>query len=149
MYISIPPTTPPKKQPHHLFLHNNKPDNISNISIIHTTGVVSIEVKKAKYTKEVLATLAGYITEINAEGYGVASLMLGAGRNTKEDKIDHLAGIVLNKKVGDYVNVGDVLAVMHASNEKLFDGAIKTYLDSTKIGNEKPKEIPLLYGKVE
>ena len=105
--------------------------------------------KKAKYVKEVLATKTGYITEINAEGYGVSSLMLGAGRNTKEDKIDHLAGIVLNKKVGDYVKVGDVLAVMHTSNEKLFDGAIKTYLDSTKIGDKKPKDIPLLYGKVE
>lgn len=105
--------------------------------------------EKAKYSKEVFATKSGYIEKTDTEGYGVASLMLGAGRNTKEDKIDYLAGIILNKKVGDYVNKGDVIATMYSSNEKAFDGAIDKFLQSTEFGSEKPKEIKLLHGKVE
>ena len=59
IYTSIPPTITPKKQPHHLFLHNNNPDNISSISIIQTTGVVFIEVRKEKYTNIMVNGIAG------------------------------------------------------------------------------------------
>ena len=105
--------------------------------------------EKAKYTKEVLSLKTGYVTEIDAEGYGLASLMLGAGRNTKEDKIDYLAGIIIKKKVGDYVLEGESLAVMYTSDSNAFDLAIKKYLQSTIIGDEKPKKPPLIYDKVE
>ena len=102
----------------------------------------------AKYKRQVLSTKSGYITEVDTEGYGLASLMLGAGRNTKEDKIDYLAGIVLNKKRGDFVEKGEVLATMYTSNESLLEGAISKFLNSTKISKECPKEIPLFYKRV-
>ena len=48
---------------------------------------------------------------MDTEKFGMASVLLGAGRLTKEDSIDFSAGIVLQKKVGDYVNRGDVLGI--------------------------------------
>ncbi len=105
--------------------------------------------EKAKYEMEVISTKSGYIVEVDTEGYGLASLMLGAGRNKKEDKIDYLAGIILNKKRGDYVKKGEVLATMYSSNDKLFNSAVSKFLDSTIIGDKKPKGIPLFYKKIE
>ena len=99
----------------------------------------------AKYSKQVLATKSGYITKVDAEGYGIASLTLGAGRNTKEDKIDYLAGIVLCKKVGDYVSAGEPLATMYSSYENLFDSAIDKFIKSTIIEDTKPTLNPLIY----
>ncbi len=103
----------------------------------------------SKYSKQVLATKSGYITKVDAEGYGIASLTLGAGRNTKEDKIDYLAGIVLCKKVGDYVNEGDLLATMYSSNENLFNSAIDKFIKSTIIEDTKPTLNPLIYKIIE
>ena len=103
----------------------------------------------AKYSKQVLATKSGYITKVDAEGYGIASLTLGAGRNTKEDKIDYLAGIVLCKKVGDYVSAGEPLATMYSSYENLFDSAIDKFIKSTIIEDTKPTLNPLIYKIIE
>lgn len=105
--------------------------------------------ERAKFKREVLAPATGYIEEVDCEGYGVASLMLGAGRNTKEDEIDYLAGIILNRKVGNFVQKGEVLATLYSSNESLFDSAENKFLSSTKIGNIKPSEKPLLYKIIE
>ncbi len=105
--------------------------------------------EKAKYSKQVLATKSGYISEINTEGYGFASLLLGAGRNTKEDKIDSLAGIIMNKKLGDYVKKGDVLATLYASDTQLFNDAEKRYLESTIISDNKPDFTPLIHSTIQ
>ena len=104
--------------------------------------------EKAKFSKQIIADKSGYISEIDCEGYGLSSLILGAGRNTKEDKIDYLAGIIINKKLGDFVNEGEVLATLYASSESLFDGAIKKYLQSTKISDSKPNLPPLIHTEI-
>lgn len=70
---------------------------------------------KAKYVKKVLATEKGYIIKMDTEKIGLVSSELGAGRKTKEDVIDYTAGIVLNKTVGDYVEVGECIAELHSS----------------------------------
>ncbi len=103
----------------------------------------------AKYTRAVLATQEGYITQVDAEGYGVASQMLGAGRSTKEDSIDPVAGIYLKKKVGDYLSVGEEIACLYASEESLFAKAEERLLQSTVIGKEKPTRSPILLEVVE
>jgi pyrimidine-nucleoside phosphorylase len=105
--------------------------------------------ERAKFKKEVLAPATGYIEEVDCEGYGVASLMLGAGRNTKEDEIDYLAGIILNKKTGDFVQKGEMRATLYTSNERLFDSAEKKFLSSTIIGSNKPTATPLVYKIIE
>ncbi len=58
---------------------------------------------------EIIADIEGYVSAFDAERVGIAAMMLGAGRKKKEDSIDYAAGITLKKKMGDYVNIGDVL----------------------------------------
>ena len=104
---------------------------------------------KAKYSFTVKAKESGYITGVDAEGYGVASLLLGAGRNTKEDKIDMAAGIYLCAKTGDFVNAGDPIAVLYSEKETAFVSAEKRLLEATRIGKTAPKAQPLILGIVE
>ena len=104
---------------------------------------------KAPYSKEVKADKDGYIIGVNTEGYGTASLLLGAGRNTMADKIDFSAGIKLVKKTGDRVSKGDTIAVLYTSDESRFDSSERRFLDSTFIGDIAPKSEPLILDIVE
>ena len=74
--------------------------------------------KKAKYKKQVKSEKTGTIKEINAEEIGKLACFLGAGRIKKEDEIDHSVGIILNKKIGDNLNKGEILATIYANDEK-------------------------------
>lgn len=105
--------------------------------------------KKAPYSKEVRANKSGYVVSVDTEGYGIASLMLGAGRNTKEEEIDHSAGIKLVKKTGDKVEEGDVLAIMYTSEEYRLKDAIEKFISSTTIDKDKPEARPLVFARVE
>jgi len=86
---------------------------------------------------------------MNTESIGIASVMLGAGRETKDSPVDYLAGIELRKKTGDYVNIGDTLAVFHTSNEALIKGAQERFLSALKISESKHEQTQLVYAKVE
>lgn len=100
---------------------------------------------KAPYVREVKLTKSGYIASVDTEKYGLASLLLGAGRNTKEDEIDLSAGYLLKKKTGDAVKAGDTLAVLYASREDLFDAAERTLLNATTITIDAPEKRPLIF----
>lgn len=104
---------------------------------------------RAPYSYEVVAPKSGYVTHADTEGYGIASLLLGAGRNRKEDSIDYSAGIILNKKTGDRVEKGEVLATLYSNNQALFAASAERFLSSTVIGENKPEERPLILGRVE
>lgn len=78
----------------------------------------------ATYQIEYKAKSTGVVAEMIANEIGVASMMLGAGRQTKDDDIDLSVGIVLNKKVGDTVQEGESLLIIH-SNSKNVDDVIK------------------------
>lgn len=103
---------------------------------------------KAPYESAIIAEEEGYIISMNTEDCGIASSMLGAGRETKESDIDYTAGIVLAKKVGDYVNKGDILATMYASNNALFANAEKRYKSALVFGEEKPERKPLIFARI-
>lgn len=103
---------------------------------------------KAPCQYEVKAEKTGYITHMDTESCGIASSMLGAGRETKDSDIDFSAGIILKKKVGDYVEKGQTLAVMYASDETLFPAAEKRYEEAVTIQEEKPQMQPLIYARV-
>lgn len=75
----------------------------------------------AKFKIDYAAKQDGYITEMIANEIGVASMMLGAGRQTKEDVIDLSVGIVLNKKVGDKVKAGESILTIHSNKENVDD----------------------------
>ena len=77
----------------------------------------------AKYKVDVISSISGYVKQIKAEEIGLISMGLGGGRATKDDEIDLSVGIVLNKKVGDYINTGDVIATVHASSKDAADDA--------------------------
>lgn len=98
---------------------------------------------------EVKAAQSGYITSMDAEGCGIASVMLGAGRETKESPIDFSAGILMKKKTGDAVQSGDVLAVLYTSDEKKLSEASRRYRQALTIGGETPTLPPLVFARVE
>ena len=93
--------------------------------------------EKAPIIKEVRAEEEGYIKEINAETIGKISCALGAGRKTKSDKIDLTVGIVLHKKVGDYIKNGEVIATVYANDVEKANNAKREILNTYKIKNEK------------
>jgi pyrimidine-nucleoside phosphorylase len=105
--------------------------------------------EKAKFSREVKAERGGYITRVDTEGYGIASLMLGAGRNTKEESIDYSAGITLLKKTGDKVDKDEVIAVMYTNDQGRFEGAVNRFSQATTIDDYKPEERPLVFERVE
>ena len=86
----------------------------------------------AKYQIDYKAKSSGVVSELIANEIGVASMMLGVGRQTKEDDIDLSVGIVLNKKVGDKVNVGESLLTIHSNRENV-DDVIKKLDESIEI----------------
>ena len=104
--------------------------------------------EEAKCSYQVLAKEAGVIASMDTEKCGIASVMLGAGRETKDSSVDLSAGILLHKKTGDEVKAGDVLATMYAAKEELFAAAEKKYRSAVVIGNEKISRKSLIFAKV-
>lgn len=86
----------------------------------------------ATYQIEYKAQSSGVVSELIANEIGVASMMLGAGRQTKEDEIDLSVGIVFNKKVGDVVKEGESLLTIHSNRENV-DDVIKKLDESIEI----------------
>lgn len=105
--------------------------------------------KKAKYSHQVICANRGYICKSDTEAYGLASLALGAGRNALGDKIDYSAGIILNKKTGDFVEEGEEIATLYSNDKSSFERAEKILLSATEIKDSKPEEEPLIYCTVE
>jgi pyrimidine-nucleoside phosphorylase len=104
---------------------------------------------KAKYVVEVKAAQSGVISKIKAEAFGLIAMELGAGRETKESIIDLSVGIVLNKKRGEVVKEGDILAYIHSNDESNIEKAKNDIIKNMIISNSLDKEIPLIYDIVE
>ena len=98
----------------------------------------------AQYSKEYKSKSGGFITELNAQDIGLASMKLGAGRETKNSIIDYGAGIVLKKKIGDFVNKGETLAILYSNNQTSFAKAFKFMDLAYNIGQDEPKPKPLI-----
>lgn len=98
---------------------------------------------QASRQQEVLAEASGYVTEIVADDIGVAAMLLGAGRATKESTIDLSAGLKILKKVGDPVQKGEAIVRMFANKED-FGQAEKLIQEAYSIGEER-KEITLIH----
>ena len=102
-----------------------------------------------KFTYDVTSPQDGYITCMNTERCGIASVMLGAGRTVKDGPIDYSAGIVMHKKTGDSVTVGESIATLYASDESLLNNAAQIYLEAITIGNTAPKVVDTILDIVE
>ncbi|MCU6710100.1 pyrimidine-nucleoside phosphorylase [Paenibacillus sp. J5C_2022] len=100
---------------------------------------------RAERLIEVKATEVGYVQAIEAEQLGLAAMRLGAGRATKDDAIDYAVGITLRKKVGDSVEAGETLAVLHAqAGSEALEERVAQVRDAYTLQQEKPQQRPLL-----
>ena len=96
---------------------NGNPDAVKDYSLLPQASIVY----------EYRSQESGYVSEIQCEQIGVSAMVLGGGRITKESQIDLSVGIVLKKKIGDYVEKGDVLAVFYANDEAKIQDSINKF----------------------
>ncbi len=102
--------------------------------------------EKATIIEPIKSNKDGYIQEINAEEVGKVACGLGAGRVKKEDSIDYNVGIVLNKKVADKVQTGDILGYIHADSNESLVMAKQKMEQIIKIENNKIEKLPTIFG---
>lgn len=101
--------------------------------------------KQPKHTVEISSEREGYIEHTDAEKIGLASVILGAGREKKGDPIDSSAGIVLKKKTGDRVEKGDTLAIFYTDDESKIEEAKREFFEAFTFDNKKPPAQKLIY----
>lgn len=101
----------------------------------------------ANHAAPVPSPAAGYVTTINAEQVGVAAMILGAGRRVKDEPVDPAAGLVVAKKIGDLVAVGEPLATLHTNNPAIIDEASRLVASAYTL-SESPPSPPRLIKQV-
>ena len=101
--------------------------------------------RKAEWIRTVTAPQDGFLSHMDAAKIGMASSVLGAGREKKGDAIDHSAGILLRKKTGDRVIRGEVLCELHTNREEKLREAEELFLSALVFSEEKPKKPALIY----
>jgi pyrimidine-nucleoside phosphorylase len=99
---------------------------------------------RSDLSREVHADVGGFVAGFDAEGVGRAAMMLGAGRASKEDRIDPGAGLVLAARCGDRIAAGDVVATLYGSREDQLDAAEERLLASVRIDEAAPRPRPLI-----
>ena len=115
-----------------------------NIEVINNTDLLP----KAEIVYDVLAPNSGYITNMQAETIGSASVVLGAGREKKDDIIDYSAGIVLYKKTGDKIAKGEKIAEFHLNDKCRLPQAEKMFLSAVTISDKDPEKQKLIYNVI-
>ena len=103
---------------------------------------------KAPFRETVYAPQDGYLSFADAEKIGLAAMQLGAGRQTKDDVIDMLAGIRMCRKVGDAVKQGDAVAVLYTSDETKLPAAKERFVSALRYDTQKPTERPYILGVI-
>lgn len=104
---------------------------------------------QASIVEEICCEQEGYVSHIVTDEIGIVSLILGGGRETKESEIDLAVGLVLHKKVGDYVKAGDSLATMYANDSTKLDIAKERFKKTYSFTNEKIEKPSFIKGIVE
>lgn len=104
--------------------------------------------KLASIRYDVKSPFDGYVSEILTDEIGMASLVLGGGRATKDSKIDLSVGIIINKKLGDKVSKNETLATLYASDDEKRKEAKKRLINAYVISKDKPKRPPYIYSVV-
>lgn len=107
--------------------HGGNSDIIDNPSLL----------PQPKYSYKVKSNKSGFISSVNSQEIGICALLLGAGRKTKEDKIDYSAGIVIEKNIESHVEIGDVIMTLCTSQECNFIEIEKRILNAVVISDEK------------
>lgn len=92
---------------------------------------------RSKFAKKIRSLKSGYLKDIDTYRIGMASLELGAGRRTKEDKIDPKAGIILYKKIGDFINKGELICELHSDSMAKIKSAEEIIIGSIAFSKSK------------
>jgi pyrimidine-nucleoside phosphorylase len=104
---------------------------------------------QAKFIAPVLSTQRGWIAEVNARIVGETSVMMGAGRQTKSDTIDHAVGMMVHVKVGEPVEIGQPLFTIHAHSEESLQEAKRLLTTAVKFSDHPVEPLPLFYGVIQ
>src|SRR5262249_6788790 len=99
----------------------------------------------ARHRAYVRAAKTGFLSTIHCEQVGVASMMLGGGREKKEDSIDPAVGLVIEKKIGDQVLAGETLCTVHYNLDSRLPHAMNLLEKSFEIGPVQPSPQPLVH----
>ena len=103
---------------------------------------------EAMYSYDVVSTKSGYVSKADAITLGTAAMRLGAGREKKEDIIDQASGIVLNKKIGDEVKKGEVLATLYTDRPS-FDMIVKDIYSAFEVSDNKVEPLKVVLEEIE
>lgn len=103
---------------------------------------------KAAIVEDIQSPCSGYVEKIECEEIGICSLLLGGGRETKESEIDLAVGLILHKKVGDYVEAGQALATIHANDREKLTMAKERFLKAYHITTGEVTKKQLIKGLV-
>lgn len=106
------------------------------------------ELCKVKKMLNVYPKRSGYISSMNAERIGTAAQILGAGRATKEESIDPAVGLVMKKRLGDFVRADEPLCVMYVNDESKLDAALDMFHSAFEYSGKKPEYRPMVYDVV-
>ena len=104
---------------------------------------------QASVHRVVTAPGTGYLTQLDAEAVGRAAVLLGAGRAVKDGPIDHTAGILLHKKIGDMLTQGEAIATLYAADHGKLDAGEERLCSAISVGAHPPASMPLIYGSVD
>jgi thymidine phosphorylase len=99
---------------------------------------------KTKYFESVFAEKTGYLEKVDNYQIGISALELGAGRKTKEDKIDPGAGIIFKPKIGDRVKKGEEIALIFTNNKDKIDEVKKSLIDAIEFTSKKVNPVKLI-----
>ena len=106
------------------------------------------ELCKVKKLVKVYPKRAGYISSMNAERIGTAAQILGAGRATKEESIDPAVGLVMKKRLGDFVRADEPLCIMYVNDDSKLDSALEMFHSAFAYSEKKPEYRPMVYDVV-
>ncbi len=98
----------------------------------------------ARYTVHVLSEKSGYINSMDTEKIGIVSVLLGSGRKKFGEAVDHSAGIVINKKIGDHVEKDEPLAIFHYNKDEDLEEAKRLYREAVFIDEKEPSKEDLI-----
>jgi pyrimidine-nucleoside phosphorylase len=99
---------------------------------------------RARHSARIDAPRAGYVTAIHCEQVGVASMLLGGGREKKEDSVDPSVGLVLERKIGDAVKAGENLCTVHYNLDSRLVHAMRLLSEGFEVGDHAPPAVPLV-----
>ncbi len=115
-------------------LHGGDPAVCNDLSLLPQAGRVVAAVAES----------SGYIIGMETGSIGLSTVMLGAGRERKDDAVDPAVGLWMKKRIGDYVEKGEPLAEFHINDTRNEQEAIELFLRAVHIGSEKPEKKPLI-----